>query len=163
MVLAVYLQLKVNKGNGCEWYFINFVGEMFFSVSLTIAIHSVVKHFAQKYDILVLQSGVYLSIHDAQYIYRYTYEDLDKHINYKVYWIQLLVWLMIITCSKLIVFWIEYINAEQLIETGMMILSIFNGHPKIELFFVIILVPFTLNSIQYWVQDNFLKGTEFIK
>ena len=120
-------------------------------------------YFAEKYDILVLQSGVYLSIHDAQYIYRYTYEDLDKHINYKVYIIQLIVWLMIITISKLIVFWVEYINAEQLIETGMAVLSVFYGNPNAELIFVMILVPFTLNSIQYWVQDNFLKGTDFIK
>jgi len=122
-----------------------------------------VVYFAEKYDILVLQSGVYLSIHDAQYIYRYTYEDLDKHINYKVYIIQLIVWLMIITISKLIVFWVEYINAEQLIETGMAVLSVFYGNPNAELIFVMILVPFTLNSIQYWVQDNFLKGTDFIK
>jgi len=33
----------------------------------------------------------------------------------------------------------------------------------VELFFVMILVPFTMNSLQYWLQDNFLKGTEFIQ
>jgi len=56
-------------------------------VLLAYIIHSIVLFFADKYDILILQSGVYLSIHDAQYIYRYEYEDLDKHINYRVYYI----------------------------------------------------------------------------
>jgi hypothetical protein len=42
-------------------------------------------YFATRYDILILQSGVYLSIHDAQYIYRYEWEELDKHINYRVW------------------------------------------------------------------------------
>ena len=65
LFLAVYLQLKVNKGNGCDWYFINFICEIAFGVLLSYIIHSVVIHFAEKNDILVLQSGVYLSIHDA--------------------------------------------------------------------------------------------------
>ena len=95
LMLAVYLQLKVNKGDGCEWYFINFICEIMFGVMLTYIIHSIILHFADKYDILILQSGVYLSIHDAQYIYRYEWEELDKHINYRVWVIQLFVWLII--------------------------------------------------------------------
>ena len=65
LMLAVYLQLKVNKGNGCEWYFINFICEIAFGLVLSYIIHSIVLYFAQKYDIMILQSGVYLSIHDA--------------------------------------------------------------------------------------------------
>lgn len=44
-----------------------------------------------------------------------------------------------------------------------MSLSIFNGHPNLELFWVMVIVPFTLNALQYWIQDNFLKGTEYIQ
>ena len=54
IMLAVYLQLKVNKGNGCEWYFINFICEIIFGVALTVMIHSVILHFAEKFEILVL-------------------------------------------------------------------------------------------------------------
>ena len=161
--LAVYLQQSVSRGNGCEWYFINFICEICFGVLLCYLIHSFILYFANKYDILILQSGVYLSIHDAQYIYRYTWEELDKHINYKVWFIQLVVWLMISTISKLIVFVFELQYAEELIDMGISALSIFKGHPNLELLFVMVIVPFTLNCFQYWIQDNFLKGTDYIQ
>jgi len=41
---------------------------------------------------------------------------------------------------------------------GNFILEGFHGHPQMELVFVMVVVPVTLNSLQYWVQDNFLKG-----
>lgn len=151
LILAVYLQLKVNKGNGCEWYFINFICEILFGVLLSYSIHSTILYFADKYDILVLQSGVYLSIHDAQYIYRYSYADLDKHINYKVWVIQLTIWIMITTIAKIAVFGIEYYLAAELIDIGILVLKIFDNHPYIELIWVMVIVPFTLNSMQYWI------------
>ena len=163
LFLAVYLQLKVNKGNGCDWYFINFICEILFGLVLVYLIHKLIIKFAERNDILILQSGVYLSIHDAQYIYRYTWEELDKHINYRVWLIQLGIWLMIVTIAKLLVFAILFQFAAQIIDVGINILSIFRGYPNLELFFVMILVPFIMNSLQYWIQDNFLKGTEFIQ
>lgn len=39
VVLAVYLQLEVNKGNGCEWYFVNFSSDIFLVVAMTLLIH----------------------------------------------------------------------------------------------------------------------------
>jgi len=110
-----------------------------------------VLYFAEKYDILILQSGVYLSIHDSQYIYRYSWEELDKHINYKVFFIQLFVWIIIVTLSKLTVFSVEYAYANELIDLGIMTLSVFKGHANLELLFVMMIVPFTLNSLQYWI------------
>ena len=37
-------------------------------------------------------------------------------------------------------------------------LSGFKGHPKLELIVVMIIIPVTLNSLMFWVQDSFLKG-----
>lgn len=104
-----------------------------------------------------------MDLHDAQYIYRYTYKELDRHINYKIYFIQLVVWLMIFTIAKLIIFWIMFENADYLINVSMNLLSVFKGHPGLELFFVMMIYPFILNVAQFWVQDHFLKGTQFIE
>ena len=84
-VAAVYLQEQSNKGDGCDWYFLNFSTDFIFVMGISYGIHRLVVMWAEKNDILTLQAGVYLSIHDAQYIYLYSYEDLDKHINYKVW------------------------------------------------------------------------------
>ena len=56
-------------------------------VAITLFIHHLITLFATKYDIIILQSGVYIDLHDAQYIYRYTYKELDRHINLKIYFI----------------------------------------------------------------------------
>jgi hypothetical protein len=32
-----------------------------------------------------------------------------------------------------------------------------------ELIFVMVIIPLTLNSIQYWVQDSFLMGEKHMK
>lgn len=147
LFLAVYLQLKVNKGNGCEWYFVNFLSEVLFVVGISYCIHTLVLHFATKYDVMILQSGVYLSIHDSQYVYRYSWDELDKHINYRVFAIQLAVWLMIVTLAKLIVFCFVYREAETLIDLGIYTLSFFHGYPNVELVFVMMIIPFFLNSL----------------
>ena len=78
-------------------------------------------------------------------------EELDKHINYKVFLIQLFVWIIIVTLSKLTVFSIEYAYADELIDLGITTLSVFKGHANLELLFVMMIVPFTLNSLQYWI------------
>jgi len=70
---------------------------------------------------------------------------------------------MIVTLSKLTVFSIEYAYADEMIDLGITTLSIFDGHPNIELIFVMMIIPFLLNSLQYWIQDSFLAGTEFIQ
>ena len=70
---------------------------------------------------------------------------------------------MISTVAKLIVFIFELTYAEPIIELGIQSLEPFHGHPNLELLWVMVIVPFTLNSLQYWVQDNFLKGTDYIQ
>ena len=54
VILAVYLQLEVNKGNGCEWYFVNFSSDIFLVVAITLFIHHLITLFATKYDIIIL-------------------------------------------------------------------------------------------------------------
>ena len=54
---------------------------------------------------------------------------------------------MIVTLSKLTVFFIEYTYADEMIDFGISTLSVFKGHPNIELIFVMMIVPFTLNSL----------------
>ena len=52
--LAVYLQNSTSKGNGCEWYLVNFLAEICFGLLISYLIHSLILFFANKYDILIL-------------------------------------------------------------------------------------------------------------
>lgn len=54
---------------------------------------------------------------------------------------------MITTIAKIAVFGIEYYLAAELIDIGILVLKIFDNHPYIELIWVMVIVPFTLNSM----------------
>ena len=94
---------------------------------------------------------MYLSVHDAQYLYLYSYEDLDKHINYRVWTIQFIVWLIISTLAKITQFAIEVAFAGTLIDGAMNLLKPLNGSMTLKIFVVVIVIPVVLNSIQYWI------------
>jgi hypothetical protein len=70
---------------------------------------------------------------------------------------------MIVTISKLTVFGLEYYFADEIITIGINILLPFSSHPILELLIVMMIIPFVLNCMQYWVIDNVLKGTDFIE
>ena len=44
---------------------------------------------------------------------------------------------------------------------GTIILSPISKHDEVELIVVMILVPLSLNILQFWIQDTFLKGDTF--
>ena len=146
-MFAIYLEKALSRGDGCDWYFLNFVSEIIFVLFFSYLLHSAIVYFAEKNDILVLQSGVYLSVHDAQYLYLYSYEDLDKHINYRVWTIQFIVWLIISTLAKIIQFAIEVSFAGTLIDGAMNLLKPLNGSMTLKIFVVVIVIPVVLNSI----------------
>lgn len=39
----------------------------------------------------------------------------------------------------------------------------FQGSPQLELLFVMVLLPLSLNSVQYWIQDSFLQGNKHME
>ena len=41
---------------------------------------------------------------------------------------------------------------------GENLLIVFEGHPQLELVFVMIIIPFISNSIVLWITDSFLKN-----
>lgn len=54
VALAVYLHNEVNKGNGCEWYFVSFTSDIFLVVPLTLLFHKFITMFATAHDIIIL-------------------------------------------------------------------------------------------------------------
>jgi hypothetical protein len=54
---------------------------------------------------------------------------------------------MVVTIAKIIGFWIEFENAETLIDISIQFLSVFKGHPDVELVCVMMVIPFILNTI----------------
>ena len=90
-------------------------------------------------------------------------KDTDNQINYRIWIVQMCIWTMIVFLSKIIKFFFEVMYHKPIIKLGNFLLSGLQGKPELELFIVMVFVPVTLNSIQYWIQDTFLKGDKHIE
>ena len=90
-------------------------------------------------------------------------KDTDNQINYRIWIVQMCIWTMIVFLSKIIIFFFEVMYHKPIIKLGNFLLSGLQGKPELELFIVMVFVPVTLNSIQYWIQDTFLKGDKHIE
>lgn len=82
---------------------------------------------------------------------------LKSRLNLIMYVNQLLSWVFIGIFSKIILAFIQ-LNLHSLLEfVGWAVLFPVKDNPKLKLVLVMVVCPVTLNSIQFWVTDNFLK------
>lgn len=58
----------------------------------------------------------------------------------------MIIWLMIVTISKISVFGVVYWFADEFISLGILLLAPISRSPKVELVFVMMIMPFILNS-----------------
>ena len=131
----------------CMWYFVNFLVDVFFGMILNWMCIKIINNLAKRYGIVYLVSG--------------NYTLGDSFIN-KQYLLQLFVWILIITIVKLVLFFGVLIpGSNTLGHIGTIILSPISKHGEVELIVVMILVPLSLNILQFWIQDTFLKGDVF--
>ena len=87
-------------------------------------------------------------------------EDTDEDIDFAAWALQLMIWVSIIAVTKWILLVIITFFNGFFIEIGNFALRPFFGTPKLELIFVMIIVPTIMNIFQFWVQDNFLKSND---
>ncbi|KDO35301.1 hypothetical protein SPRG_00150 [Saprolegnia parasitica CBS 223.65] len=140
-ILLVQYSTEKENADECAFYFINFTLDTSFGVALNwFLLHCSVllaRHFHWK----ALQvPGFY-----------------GNPIQTRVWLIQLGVWLVIIIMTKLIIgrviLWFERpINAF-----ANVLFEPLSDFPRLELVLVMIACPVTMNVVQFWVTDNFLK------
>lgn len=73
---------------------------------------------------------------------------------------QLALWIAIVIVSKVLVIGVLILLEIPLNDLVGTIFDHFEGFRRLELIFVMVVVPFVLNILQFWVQDTFLKKTE---
>jgi len=70
---------------------------------------------------------------------------------------------MILFISKIVIFGFEVVWYRPIATFGTLVLSVFDGYPRLELIVVMVIIPVTFNSMLYWVTDFFLKGDKHIE
>lgn len=74
----------------------------------------------------------------------------------------MIVWCICTLIAKILIFFLELAYHHELVQWGTGILSQFNGHPKLELVVVMVIMPTILNSLMFYIQDSFLKGDKHL-
>jgi hypothetical protein len=107
-------------------------------ITLCYLLHLSIERVAMRHEIDALKSGLYFSGED---------KPTDDNIDYGVWALQLVVWCIIVLLVKLMLFIIQLYFAEPLEHFGELSLSPFESNPRMELLFVMVLLPLSLNSI----------------
>ena len=69
---------------------------------------------------------------------------------------------MCVALGKTVLFFAILLFQNNLLKVGEFIIQCFGleNRPKMQLIFVMIIVPVVLNSIQYWIQDSYIKADD---
>lgn len=128
---------------------------------IAYALFKIVDRIAVTNNIEVLKHGVYMD-EKVDLVSENKNDSPDKHINFRIWIVQMVVWCMIVFLAKIIVFFFEIIYHRPIVKMGEFFLAKLDGNPQLELVVVMVVIPVSFNSIQFWVQDNFLKGDTHI-
>ena len=128
-------------GLECEWYILNLISDSLIGVFFQyIFLQMLLKILANtKY---AFESGNYY---------------IDGNFSIHEYLYQIFIWLFIVFFSKAIILALMLIFFEEYKSFGIFLLQNFKGKPKLKLLFVMIVIPMFLNTLQFWITDNFIK------
>lgn len=151
LFLAVTLS-KEKDEDACAWYLNNILLDTTLGVLFQYIFIRVMEILARKFQVDTLISGCYFSM-DAN-------EFNDSTINYNIWAAQMLIWCLISSLAKFINYIVMNYFTPFFRWLGTSILITMQDYPKIELVFVMIIVPLCTACIQYWITDNFLKESD---
>eukprot|EP00471_Norrisiella_sphaerica_P003937 CAMPEP_0184482070 /NCGR_PEP_ID=MMETSP0113_2-20130426/3640_1 /TAXON_ID=91329 /ORGANISM="Norrisiella sphaerica, Strain BC52" /LENGTH=304 /DNA_ID=CAMNT_0026861595 /DNA_START=40 /DNA_END=954 /DNA_ORIENTATION=- len=125
----------------CDFYFVNFVIDVFVGVTVTFILLEAIEIFAEKYEVTYLRTG-----------------DYGNPASPIIFFIQLGVYMGITIVIKAILFAVEIFVREYLDVLGYELFHALDAYPKAKLVFVMVAAPFVLNSLQFWMIDYMLNG-----
>ncbi|CAI2377756.1 unnamed protein product [Moneuplotes crassus] len=160
MVLSTLLS-ESSVTDNCEWYFINFAVDVGIGTILCFVIIKSIEAFAAVNGIDALNTGVYVHedySHPENVNLEPTEQETGHIIDYRIWGLQLFVWTCVVLIVKISLFFTVKIFSPIFEDLADFCLGWLKQFPDLKLVFIMILIPITLNVIQFWIQDNILKG-----
>merc|ERR1719215_2398323 len=144
---ASALNSMMSSGDECEWYFINIMVDTTLGTAvaywlLQIANAAIKKRLSPE-AAMSFQSG--------------EYKTEDGQIDYNKYIKQLVVWLAIVSCMKILMVVFMFLFSGPLLAFAGFILAPFLKQPWLKLVFVMVVIPLIMDGFQIWMVDNFIK------
>jgi hypothetical protein len=142
IIVSSYI-LNTSEGDECAWYFINFFVDCTLGVGIVYLAHYLICHLVKKYN-----SDTVLS-HIGEY---------GDPPDIKVWCIQVIPYLLSLIINKIIIVSILYGLEDPMTIFGKWLFSPVSSNPNVELVIVMILCPWLLTTLQFWLFDKLLKA-----
>ncbi len=150
-VLNILFSLALNSlggGDECDWYYIHITMDTTLGLLVNYSLHRfiytrVLPQIAP--DICAdndLQCGDY---------------GRQGYIEWNKYWLQLGIWLIVVTVMKLTMILLMLVGHDFLVAVTHFILFPATSSTSFKLLIVMVINPLVMNTFQFWVTDSFLK------
>lgn len=171
--------------NACAWYLINIVLDTTLGIAASYVIMGGLEKLQERFGanshihpwlcgsqsscvnlkLGRLESTSPFERHTTLYLHffaRFQWSALDSGYyghppSWKTWFKQVLVWLSVVFLAKLVVTAFVFLGEDRLAIIGQLLMYPFRNHPKLELLVVMLLFPFALNVVAFWLFDNLLK------
>ena len=128
----------------CQWYFVVYIADATVGTFLNVSMLIFSENIASKYD-----SETADALKNCG--------EYGEPPKLGIFMKQLILWLSIVVVGKTIVFSVLFqVEGPVNFYIGLLF-DHFEGRRHLELLVVMIIVPFIMNILQFWVQDAFLK------
>jgi hypothetical protein len=129
--------------NPCTWYFLTMLIDAILGTVICFLLLLGIEQFLKPNSQLSFRSGFY-----------------GEPPEWKNWAYQASLWLMIVLLMKVTMIGVMIMIRVPLDWVGEAILSPLKPFPKVELIFVMVIVPIIVNGIMFWVTDSYLKFEE---
>ena len=143
-ILISIVIISGSDGDECQWYFLVYTLTSTVGCTTNLLMLTLVERFSSKY-----RNSCTVEIQN--------FGEYGNPPKLKRWFVQLVVWLGIVIISKIIVLIILLLCGNFLNDITGSAFASFSGNREFELIFVMIIIPFILNIIQFWITDTFLK------
>ena len=151
--IAVAMMLEAaddvgNASNQCVWYFLNFAVDCTLGVVIVAVVHEVLRQ--------AVICVYHRSNRRASALYEIGFYGSPPSTSH---WIQQLkLWIASLALNKLVVLSLLIYAKDAMIDFGNALFSPLKAHPKAELVVVMVICPWLLQTLQFWLFDWLLKA-----
>jgi hypothetical protein len=146
LAFASGLNSFMSNGDECEWYWINIMVDTTIGTGVAYVFLQIANAFIRK-----------KMPASAQDFKLGEYRGEDGILSMSKYVKQLTVWLVVITCMKILMVLFMFLFSGPLLALAGFILAPFLTQPFLKLVVVMIFFPLVMDAFQIWMVDNFIK------
>ena len=71
-----------------------------------------------------------------------------------------MIWVLIVFMMKMMLIGVMMLFEAPLEALGDFLLKVFDGYPRVELVFIMVVFPVFLNALLFWITDGYLKNND---